>query len=637
MHTVSLVLAGSRRVHALGALTVTVALWLVLSATASAATFCAHSVTCAGGTPVANLAAGIGAAALNGSGRDTITLPAGNFADGPVTDGAGNPVDIVGAGESNTVITASTSGEAVTIAEPTSTMSQLEVRSTNTVGHTGIGLSGTIDHVRVTGVASSSGEIGVHVPTSQTATIKNSTIDLDYAPTWGAYGVMADQWSNVSIVDTDVQASRGVWIQGGTVDMDRDRIWAKQGVQALTGGYGTVRNTSVRTPGKYPDNGNPAFAFGAWGSYASEIDVTSSTAYGDGGPDSEGVWLNPLDNSSGVVSLTESVIANYSTVAEIGKGVGTSMLQTQWSAYDFTRITGTGNHWHAHDVDLAGVDPRFVDPAAGDLRLRFNSPLVDAGDPAALTSGKLDRDGNPRIVDGGHGSARVDMGALEYQHGAPTVSAQATPTAAGTAQPIGFSATAADPDPGEAVSVTWNFDDGTSAPGSTVAHAFATAGTHTATAVATDASGLTASASVTVSVTASSPAGGGSTAGAITSATGSTAVAPLVTGLRLSPSSFHARPAKPSSSGKRVRSGSKLSFTLSQPAAVTVTVQRAKGRKWIRVGSFTLKRGAGTTKVTFDGRVARKALRRGSYRMRVVARNQAGLTSKPALVKFRIV
>jgi hypothetical protein len=592
-----------------------------------------------GGIPVADLGAGISAAALNGSGKDTIKLPAGTYADAPVADKVGNPVDIVGAGEGDTVITFSTPGMALSIEEPTSTMSQLEVRSTNTLGHTGIGLSGTIDHVRVTGVAASGGEAGVEIPTSQTATIKHSTIDLDYGPIAGAYGVMADMWSNVSIVDTDIQASRGLWIQGGTVDMDRDRIWAKQGVQALTGGYATVRNTSVRTPGKYPANANPAFAFGAWGSFANEIDVTSSTAYGDGAANNEGVWLNPLDNSSGVVSLTESVIANYSTVAEIGKGVGTSMLQTQWSAYDFTRITGTGNHWHAHDVDLAGVDPRFVDPAAGDLRLRFNSPLVDAGDPAALTSGNYDRDGNPRIVDGGRGSARVDMGALEYQHTAPTVSAQATPTAAGAGQPIGFSATAADPDPGEAVWVTWNFDDGTSTPGSTVTHAFATAGTHTATAVAKDASGLTASASVTVGVTAPSPVSGDSTAGASTSPTGqtTTAVAPFVTGLRLSPSSFHARPAKPSSSGKRVRSGSKLSFTLSQPAAVTVTVQRAKGRKWIRVGSFTLKRGAGTTKVTFDGRIAHKALRRGSYRMRVVARNQAGMTSKPALVKFRIV
>jgi hypothetical protein len=519
-------------------------------------------------------------------------------------------------------------------------MSQLEVRSTNPGTYTGIGLSGTIDHVKVTGVAAINGEIGVHVGTSQTATIKHSTIDLDYSAMWGAYGVDANQWSNVTITDTDIQASDGVRVQGGTADIDRVRIRAKQGIQALTGAYATVRNTSVRTPGPGPYNGSPEFAFGVFGTSASEIDVISSTAYGGGGPDSVGVALSPLDNaSSAVVSLTESVIANYSKVAQIGAGVGTSMLQTMWSAYDFTRITGTGSHWFSHPVDLAGVDPRFVDPAAGDFRLRFNSPLVDAGDPAALTSGNYDRDGNPRIVDGGHGSARVDMGALEYQHVAPTVTAQASPTAAGTGQPVSFSANAADADPGEAVSVTWNFDDGTSASGAAVDHAFTTAGSHTATAVATDASGLTASASVSVAVTAA-PAGPASSGPDPTSGASTTpqnAVAPLVTGLRLSPSWFRARPAKPSSSARRVRSGSKLSFQLSQAAVVTVTVQRAKSSKWIRVGSFKLKRGAGTTKVTFDGWVAHKALRSGSYRMRVVARNQAGLRSKPALVKFRIV
>jgi hypothetical protein len=520
-------------------------------------------------------------------------------------------------------------------------MSQLEVRSTNPGDHIGIGLGGTIDHVKVTGVAAINGGIGVNVGTGQTATIKHSTIDLDYGAMWGAYGVEAGQWSNVTITDTDIEASDGVRVQGGTVDIVRSRIRAKQGIQALTGAYATVRNTSVRTPGPSPYNGNGEFAFGVWGDYASEIDVISSTAYGGGGPDSVGVWLGPFANASAVVSLTESVIANYSKAAEIGAGVGTSMLQTIWSAYDFTRITGTGSHWSSHDVNLAGVDPRFVDAAAGDFRLRFNSPLVDAGDPAALTSGTADRDGNPRIVDGGHGSPRVDMGALEYQHVAPTVSAQASPTAADTGQPVTFSANAADADPGEAVSVTWNFDDGTSASGATVDHAFSTAGSHTATAVATDASGLTASASVSVAVTATpagmASSGSGSTSGASTTGTPPNTVAPLMTGLRLSPSSFRARLAKPTSSGRRVRSGSKLSFQLSQAAVVTVTVQRAKGNKWIRVGSFTLKRGAGTTKVTFDGWVAHKPLRSGSYRMRVVARNQAGLRSKPARVKFRIV
>ncbi len=59
--------------------------------------------------------------------------------------------------------------------------------------------------------------------------------------------------------------------------------------------------------------------------------------------------------------------------------------------------------------------PLFVNADAGDLRLRWFSPCVDAGSDAAAV-GEQDCDGNPRVVDGnGDGVARVDMGAYEYQ------------------------------------------------------------------------------------------------------------------------------------------------------------------------------------------------------------------------------
>ena len=64
------------------------------------------------------------------------------------------------------------------------------------------------------------------------------------------------------------------------------------------------------------------------------------------------------------------------------------------------------------------VDPLFVQPSApgvpGDYHLQRTSPLVDAGDNAAVGPLSTDLDGNPRISDGnGDGVARVDMGAYE--------------------------------------------------------------------------------------------------------------------------------------------------------------------------------------------------------------------------------
>lgn len=67
--------------------------------------------------------------------------------------------------------------------------------------------------------------------------------------------------------------------------------------------------------------------------------------------------------------------------------------------------------------DSFSLDPRFVDPAAGDWRLAFASPCVDAGTrlDGAARPPALDLDGRERELDGDLDTrARLDLGAFEH-------------------------------------------------------------------------------------------------------------------------------------------------------------------------------------------------------------------------------
>jgi chitodextrinase len=89
---------------------------------------------------------------------------------------------------------------------------------------------------------------------------------------------------------------------------------------------------------------------------------------------------------------------------------------------------------------------------------------------------------------------------------APVISsaAAATPTTANVGQAISFTAGATDAD-GDALQYTWNFGDGTTALGASVSHAYAAAGTYTASVAVSDARGGSASSSVIVTVVAVQP------------------------------------------------------------------------------------------------------------------------------------
>lgn len=75
--------------------------------------------------------------------------------------------------------------------------------------------------------------------------------------------------------------------------------------------------------------------------------------------------------------------------------------------------SGAWGFSHSFLSDSPIAAPMFVDAPAGDYRLRYGSPCIDAGNPLAVPC--TDIDGKPRPSDGNwDGTNRFDIGAYEY-------------------------------------------------------------------------------------------------------------------------------------------------------------------------------------------------------------------------------
>jgi len=109
---------------------------------------------------------------------------------------------------------------------------------------------------------------------------------------------------------------------------------------------------------------------------------------------------------------------------------------------------------------------------------------------------------------------------------------------------------------------------------------------------------------------------------------------PSITAVRLSATRFRAA----RRGAMLARTGARLSFNLSEPAAVSVTVERKKRRRFRALrGSDLVTAQAGRTTRRFTGRLAGRKLARGAYRLRLGAVDTAGNRSARKRVAFKIV
>jgi hypothetical protein len=103
--------------------------------------------------------------------------------------------------------------------------------------------------------------------------------------------------------------------------------------------------------------------------------------------------------------------------------------------------------------------------------------------------------------------------------------------------------------------------------------------------------------------------------------------------------------------------GTRVRYTLSEPAAVTFKVEMLRGGRLVKsrcrkptrktrakprcdlllTGSFTNRGDAGRNNLGFTGRLGGRALRPGNYRLVATARDLAGNASSPRRTRFTVV
>jgi hypothetical protein len=226
------------------------------------------------------------------------------------------------------------------------------------------------------------------------------------------------------------------------------------------------------------------------------FDATHATVVGGG--TGRGVTVSGQTADS-QADVTNSVVANveYSGITSGASGHA-GVLRFSHSIVPAAPLAYAGGSSNMDAGAVIGV-PTFADPASGNYHLKAPQLSIDSGDPTDATT--LDRAGKPRIVDGdGTGGARSDFGAFEYQRSTP-VAVITKPALIRRPQPSTFSAAASsDADPGDTLTFAWNFGDGKSASGASVAHAFKSTGKKIVSLTATDQLGLSSTATAQVTV-----------------------------------------------------------------------------------------------------------------------------------------
>ncbi len=410
---------------------------------------CLRDPSCPGGAQQANTVAEAEALAELGTDYDVVRIGPGSFAM-PDTFTAVEPITIIGAGRGRTVLNYTGLGDGMSLSGSLQTsVRAFTVRLASSGGQDAFRLADGADafDVGVTSVSLDSASNG-GILVEDLGTVIHG-VDIRLA-TDQPFSSAVHDFEGSRIEDSYIQGGIGISPGDTKTDIRRTVIRATDPIRTF-GGVAEVSNV-ILTP-------HPQENHGSWAGLSStnqgnepgvpgELTASNLTIDGRGVPNSTGIEVRGILEASNTpasanATIEGAVIRNV-TRALSRQGASANFpanLTIRRSSYDGTKISnipGFGS-LSAGPTNLTGnLDPRFIDPARLDYRLRFDSPLIDQGDLTPLVPDQdPDVDGSPRVRDGnGNGGSVVDIGAQEYQRLAPRAALHGEWRAARRADPV---------------------------------------------------------------------------------------------------------------------------------------------------------------------------------------------------------
>ena len=620
---------------------------LVFPAGAGATTYCVSKPSCAaaGGATMAGVQEAL-TAAQSQPGPDRVEIGPGSFKANPSFSYSGtgtNSVDIVGFGIDQTeLLPPDTSGSGTSTlslsGSPSSTVSDLIVRTRSGSGggaeNTGLNLTGTARRVHA------SASEGSAVRLQAGSTLLDSRV-VGFSISAFVRAVAAGPGSTVERCEID-SSHTGVHLLSGSATVARSHITGAFGVFA-EGSFLTVDNSIV-----HPTPHSTVFvgltATGSASVVARHVTIDGRDKADGIGASAQTSGANQLSR----VTVQSSVITRTPTALRRNAGSGGSAeVVARNSNYDPAKVSsGTGAGTIDQSAGNVNVAPGFLDGNAGDYRLRADSPMVDRGaaeSPDGVPT--ADYAGAARAVEGdGDGKATPDIGAFEFVSQPPHAELTG-PDSVEAGHSLAFSGgTSSDPDPGDALTNTWNTQGpglakllraAATATGPDLTQAFPAPGAATVALTVTDRAGRTDTATKTVTVV--------------------DTTLPGIAGFKTTNKAFAVGSKSTPLTIAKVKRGTKFQFALSEPSAVAIEIQRLirgrlvgkkcrasarKGKRckvYKRVGILRRPGALGPNSVAFSGRLDSKALAVGSYRALITATDASNNTSQAGKLSFRVV